>query len=353
MDLSLTQKILLTFSIALVTFIFGALTFRLFRLIFQKRHNEHSHLLDRKFKYSFAALLSAISFYISIQIIDLGDFSYSDYFYKGLHIFFILIIAGFFIKVSEFIREVLLLRHDINQANNLEARKFQTQLVFIHRLVTIFIVLITLSLILMSFEGVRKVGTSILASAGIATLIIGLAAQKSISNLLAGFQIAFTQPIRIDDVVIVEGEWGKVEEISLTYVIVNIWDQRRLVLPISYFLEKPFQNWTRTSADIIGSVFLYLDYNVPLKNIRTRLDELLAETNLWDGRVKAVQVTDSTKSEMEVRILVSASNASNAFDLRCYIREELIQYVQKEFPEALPKQRVEIDANNKDAIRGM
>ena len=190
----------------------------------------------------------------------------------------------------------------------------------------------------------RKIGAGLLTGVGIGRIIIGVAAQKSLGNLLAGFQIAFTQPIRIDDVLIVEGEWGKVEEITLTYVVVNIWDQRRLILPITYFIEKPFQNWTRVSADLLGTVFLYLDYTIPIEPMRQELSRLLNANPLWDKRVNVVQVTDSTKDgAIEVRLLMSASNSSRAFDLRCHVREAMISFIQRNYPESLPKKRLEFE----------
>jgi small-conductance mechanosensitive channel len=172
-------------------------------------------------------------------------------------------------------------------------------------------------------------------------IIIGFAAQKSLSNLLAGFQLAFTQPLRIDDVLIVEGEWGRVEEITLTYVVLNIWDQRRLILPINYFIEKPFQNWTRNTADILGTVFLYLDYTAPLDALRAELTRLLEIDPLWDKRVKVLQVTNASEKTIEVRALMSASSSGNAFDLRCNVREGLITFLQKNHPDSFPVVRLE------------
>jgi small-conductance mechanosensitive channel len=175
---------------------------------------------------------------------------------------------------------------------------------------------------------------------GVGGIIIGFAAQKSLSGFMAGFQIAFTQPIRIDDVLIVEGEWGRVEEITLTYVVLKIWDKRSLVIPINYFIENPFQNWTRSGADLIGTVFLYLDYTVPVDSLRTELDRLLSLTPLWNKETKVIQVTDLTDKTIEVRALVSADNSSKAFDLRCYIREGLLNFVKRNYPETLPALRV-------------
>jgi hypothetical protein len=176
----------------------------------------------------------------------------------------------------------------------------------------------------------------LLTGVGVGGIILGFAAQKSLGNFLAGFQIAFTQPLRIDDVLVVEGEWGRVEEITLSYVVLKIWDQRRLILPINYFVEKPFQNWTRNSADILGTVFIYLDYTMPLDPLRQELTRLLDSDPLWDRRVNVLQVTNASERTMEVRALMSAANSSNAFDLRCHIREGLIRFVQQHYPDSLP-----------------
>jgi len=231
---------------------------------------------------------------------------------------------------------------DLNKEDNLKERKIRTQMQFIRRLLASVIIFITVAIILLSFDNVRKIGAGLLTGVGIGGIIIGFAAQKSLGNLLAGFQIAFTQPIRIDDVLVVEGEWGRVEDITLTYVVLNIWDQRRLILPINYFIEKPFQNWTRTTSEILGTVFLYLDYRTPIDALRTEFDRVLTTTNLWDSRVKGVQVTDAKMNCIEVRILMSARNSSHAFDLRCYVREQLIKFLADNYPESLPLNRVKV-----------
>jgi small-conductance mechanosensitive channel len=189
---------------------------------------------------------------------------------------------------------------------------------------------------------VRQFGTSILASAGIAGIIVGFAAQRSIATLLAGFQIAFTQPIRLDDIVIVENEFARVEDITLTYVVVRTWDLRRLVLPITYFIEQPFQNWTRTSSDILGSVFFHVDYAMPVVALREELDRILAASKYWDGRVKVLQVTDAGERTLQLRALASARDAASAWDLRCEIREKLITFVQQQYPQHLPRTRAEL-----------
>lgn len=233
--------------------------------------------------------------------------------------------------------------YDLNKEDNLKERKVRTQIKFIRKVLGTLIVFITIAVILLSFDNVRKIGAGLLTGVGIGGIIIGFAAQKSLGNLLAGFQIAFTQPIRIDDVLVVEGEWGRVEDITLTYVVLNIWDQRRLILPINYFIEKPFQNWTRSTSEILGTVFLYLDYNTPVDALRTEFERLLGTTKLWDKRVKGIQVTDAKANCMELRVLVSARNSSNAFDLRCYIRENLIKFIRDKYPESLPLNRLVIN----------
>ncbi len=228
---------------------------------------------------------------------------------------------------------------DIKKTDNLRERKIRTQLQFVRKFAIALIIILTFAAILFSFENMRKVGAYLLTSVGVGGIIVGIAAQKSLSNLLAGLQIAFTQPIRIEDVLIVEGEWGRVEEITLTYVVVCIWDQRRLILPINYFIEKPFQNWTRSSADILGTVFIYVDYTLPVEAVRNELTRLLESNALWDKRVNVLQVTDVKEHTMELRALMSAANSSQAFDLRCFVRENLVTFIQQNYPESLPKTR--------------
>jgi small-conductance mechanosensitive channel len=263
---------------------------------------------------------------------------------KILEIALTITFALILVRTINILEDYFYLKYDLNKENNLKERKIRTQLQFVRKFIISLIILITAAIILLSFESMRKIGAGLLTGVGIGGIIIGFAAQKSLGNLLAGFQIAFTQPIRIDDVLIVEGEWGKVEEITLTYVVVNIWDQRRLILPITYFIENPFQNWTRVSADLLGTVFLYLDYAIPIEPMRQELSKLLNANPLWDKRVNVVQVTDSTKDGViEVRFLMSASNSSRAFDLRCHVREAMISFIQRNYPESLPKKRLEFE----------
>ncbi|NJO89490.1 MAG: mechanosensitive ion channel [Chloroflexia bacterium] len=198
-----------------------------------------------------------------------------------------------------------------------------------------------ISVSLLTFSQARTIGLSLLTSAGIFGIIVGFAAQKSLGMILAGIQIAITQPIRLDDVVIVEGEWGRIEEITLTYVVVKIWDERRLVLPVNYFLEKPFQNWTRSNADIIGSIFLYVDYSFPVDSLREILPAMLEGNTDWDKRVLNVQVTNTTEFHKEVRVLLSSPDASKNWDLRTFVREKIIDFVCSSYPESFAKIRVE------------
>ncbi len=229
---------------------------------------------------------------------------------------------------------------DIKASDNLNARRRLTQLTVFQNIADTVIVIVTISVVLMTFDGARAVGTSLLASAGVAGLIIGFAAQKSIGMFLAGIQIAITQPISLDDVVIVEGEWGRIEEITLTYVVVKIWDERRMMLPVTYFLEKPFQNWTRSSADIMGTVFFYVGYDLPVQAIRDFVPEILKDNPNYDGRVFNVQITNSNELYKEMRILVSSSDASKNWDLRTEVREKVIDFIQANYPDCFAKVRL-------------
>lgn len=259
-----------------------------------------------------------------------------------------IMVAIILIRSIKVLEDLFYHKYDLNKEDNLKERKIRTQLQFIRKFVISLIIIITIAIILLSFESMRKIGAGLLTGVGIGGIIIGFAAQKSLGNLLAGFQIAFTQPIRIDDVLIVEGEWGRVEEITLTYVVVSIWDQRRLILPITYFIEKPFQNWTRVSAELLGTVFLYLDYTIPVPVLRTELTRLLNSNPLWDKRVNVVQLTDNKADTVEVRFLISARNSSHAFDLRCFIREEMIAFIRDTYPQCLPKTRLQYPDPNQE-----
>ena len=230
--------------------------------------------------------------------------------------------------------------HPIDLSDNLRARSVVTQVRVLSRSAMVLVVLAGLAAVLMTIPGVRQFGASLLASAGLAGLALGIAAKPVLSNLIAGLQIALAQPIRLDDVVIVKGEWGRVEEITGTYVVVRIWDERRLIVPLNYFIENPFENWTRRTARLIGTVFLWVDYRLPLAPLRMELERLCREAPEWDGRVCVLQVTDASEHAMQLRALVSSADSSRGWDLRCRIREELIAFVQREYPDYLPTTRI-------------
>ncbi len=261
---------------------------------------------------------------------------------KTFEILLTISFAGLLVRSVRILEDYIYHTYDLNKVDNLKERKVRTQIQFIRKIIVVTIIFLTIAIILLSFESMRKIGTGLLTGVGIGGIIVGFAAQSSLGNLLAGFQIAFTQPIRIDDVLVVEGEWGRVEEITLTYVVLKIWDERRLILPINYFIQKPFQNWTRTSADILGTVFLYMDHTAPIDAIREEFERLIVKSSLWDKRVKVVQVTDVKEHTIEIRVLMSSRTSSDAFDLRCYIRENLVTFIQKNYPDSLPRSRNEI-----------
>jgi len=257
------------------------------------------------------------------------------------------------IGMTGVISDVITARYDVTAADNLEAREMHTRARVIRRVLVAVIMVITGSIMLMSIPSIRQIGVTLFASAGVAGLVIGMAARPALSNLIAGLQLAMTQPIRIDDVVIVENEWGWIEEIRSTFVVVRIWDLRRLVVPLSYFLEHPFQNWTRQTSDILGTVFLYTDYTVPVGAIRDELRRVLESDPLWDKKVCGLQVTDAKEQTVELRALMSASDSGKAWDLRCNVREAMLDFLQREYPESLPRVRAELDrrsgvSENKD-----
>jgi small-conductance mechanosensitive channel len=261
---------------------------------------------------------------------------------KLTSIMLIVAVAALLFRAVDIWQRVLLSRFDITAADNLRARQVYTRFHVISRVIYVTIGLFAVAAVLMLFQEVRHVGTSLLASAGIVGIIGGLAAQKTLANVIAGFQIALAQPVREDDVVVVEGEWGRVEEITLTYVIVHIWDDRRLVLPLSYFIEKPFQSWTRTSAAITGSVLLWVDYSFPVEEARKALKEIIEKSPLWDRRFWNLQVSDASEKTIQLRVLATSADSSKSWDLRCEIREKLITFIQQHHPEGLPRLRAEV-----------
>ncbi len=259
-----------------------------------------------------------------------------------LQLIFIAELAWVAVTSVDTLEEVFVHRYDTTQADNARARRVRTQMQVVRRLAIILIVILTLGIMLYSFDNkLAKYGAGLLASAGLASLALAAAAKSSVSNILAGLQIAISESIRIDDVVIVDNEWGWIEEITNTYVVVRIWDWRRLIVPLSYFIEKPFQNWTRQSAALMGTCFLYVDYAVAVEPLREELRRVLESTPLWDTskKVCVLQVTEFNERCMQLRCLMSARNSGELWDLRCYVREKMITYIQEKYPQSLPLQR--------------
>ncbi|MBO9558515.1 MAG: mechanosensitive ion channel [Caulobacter sp.] len=257
-----------------------------------------------------------------------------------LLILFIVLMGWIVLTALDIGAALYMRRFNVDVEDNLLARKHLTQVKILRRACAVVVGLVTVGLALMTIPGVRQWGVSLLAAGGAASLIVGLALQPLLTNLIAGIQIAITQPIRIDDAVIVEKEWGNVEEINATYVVVRLWDWRRMVLPLNYFIQTPFQNWTRESAALIGTAMLYVDHAAPIDRLRAKLEEIAKDSKLWDGKVVNLAVTDVTAQVMEVRCLISARNAGKTFDLRCEVREKMMAFLRDELPEALPRQRL-------------
>ena len=253
-------------------------------------------------------------------------------------------IAWLAILLVDVTADVITGRYRMDVSDNLTARRIQTQFGMLHKVVVFLVVVVALAIILMTFPTIRSIGGSLLASAGLASLIVGLAAKGTLSNLVAGIQIAFTQPFRIGDAVVIENEWGWIEEIGTMFVVVRIWDLRRLVLPLSYFMEHSFQNWTRTSADLLGHCFIYVDYTVPVDPLRDELRRICESSKLWGGKVCVLQVSDCEPTSLQLRALMDARNSGDAWDLRCLVREKMIDFIQKNYPGSLPRYRGEFAA---------
>jgi len=260
---------------------------------------------------------------------------------RCLGLAFICLLGWIAVTALHIAADIYLRRFRLDVEDNLQARTQVTQVRVLLHVLDAVIVLVTVGFALMTFDAVRQFGVTLFASAGVAGIIGGFAARPILANFLAGVQIAVAQPIRIDDAVIVENEWGNVEDITFSYVIVKLWDLRRMIVPLSYFIEKPFQNWTRTGGELIGTVFLYVDHTAPVEAIRKKLMEIASQSKLWNGQVVNLQVSDCKETTIELRALVSANNASAVWDLRCEVREKLIDFLQREHPSALPRRRYE------------
>ena len=333
---------------AIVALIAHLIISKVFRRAFAERHSLLRSIFERVagplrlalVAFALAAVLPSTSF--NPMVIDtLG---------RILLITFIGL-AGWMAHIAmETASGLYLARFQSDSTDNLLARKHVTQVRILKRAAHTLIVMVTVGAALMTFEPVRQYGVSLFASAGVAGLVVGLAARPVLSNLLAGIQIATTQPIRIDDQVVVENENGRIEEITSTYVVIRLWDLRRLIVPLSYFIEKPFQNWTRDSTNLIGTVLLHVDFTAPIERIRAKAMEIVQGSKLWDGQMVKLQVTDAKENTIELRVLASARSHGDAFDLRCEVREKLIDFLQREHPTALPRTRQEVVAPDRQDV---
>ena len=260
----------------------------------------------------------------------------------GVGIALVFAVGFLAVRLTYVFDDVILGRYQLDVSDNLKARRIHTQIQVLRRVTVVLVSLISMAIVLLGFPQVRAAGAGLLASAGVLGIVAGVAARPTATNLVAGLQIAISQPIRVDDVVVVEGRWGRVEQIALTYVVVRLWDLRRLVLPISYFIQNPFENWTRSTADILGWVFLQVDYSTPVDEVRARFEQIVRSSPNWDGKVAVLQVTDVSENSMQLRALMSSPNSSRSWDLQCEVREQLVAYLSTEHPGALPRRRAEL-----------
>ncbi|WP_235523083.1 mechanosensitive ion channel family protein [Cellulomonas sp. Root485] len=296
--------------------------------------------LTRRSRKPMRAVLLVVAVWIALRLsTDPADWTRTAE--HVLLIALIITVAWLVGSLAFVLEDAALQRYRIDVADNRHARRVRTQVQVLRRITVAILVLCAIAAILLTFPSARALGASLLASAGLISIVAGLAAQSSLANVFAGLQLAFTDAIRVDDVVVVADEWGRIEEITLTYVVVHVWDDRRLILPSTYFTTTPFENWTRRAADLLGTVELDVDWEVPVEAMRTELTRLLQDTDLWDRRVGILQVTDAVGGMVRVRALASAVDAPTLFDLRCYVREGLVGWLQREAPQSLPKTRWE------------
>ncbi|GAB7537246.1 mechanosensitive ion channel family protein [Burkholderia sp. 3C] len=288
--------------------------------------------------------LAVLSFlvleFLSLQVAD--ELSHAGGLRTLSAVGLIIALTWLLMRLAAAVGEAIVQANPVDRADNLAARRIHTQARVLARSAMVVVVIVGAGAALMTFPNVRQIGASLLASAGVAGLVAGIAARPVLGNLIAGLQIGLSQPIRLDDVVVIQGEWGRIEEITGTYVSVRLWDQRRLVVPLQWFIENPFQNWTRNSAEIIGTVFLFVDYRTPLEPLRAELSRIVTSAPEWDGRVQVLQVTDATERSIQLRALVSSVDSSLSWDLRCRVREGLIAFLQTHYPDSLPRGRMEL-----------
>lgn len=328
-----------------VTLTLGLVALFILRFVLLKA--VHFFLRSSESKLSFQLLrkhyFPSLTIFLGLFLYDTLAFAYDlEVYDKFLDTAILLSLTWVIAKTIRVVVMIVNRKYDyINARDNIKERSIHTQAIFLEKVLVAMVWIVGVAFALLSYDQVKGLGTKLLASAGIASVVLGFAAQKGLANLIAGFTIAFTQPIRIDDVVIVEGEWGRIEEITMTYVVVKIWDKRRLVLPVTYFTQRPFQNWTRSSSELIGAVVFWADYNLDVERLREDIRPIIEESPYYDGQEWGLQVTDADKDGMQIRILVHAPDASDAWDFRCEIREKALALIQSTQPRALPRLRLE------------
>lgn len=336
---------------ALLGWIVSRIVFAIARRLAKRRLEPLIRTLSQHLKAPLAWALPLVGVAAALATVDIPPHV------SGLlsHVTALLLIAAaawIAVRLIDVLGDVLAARYVSEGADSLRARKVQTKFTVLRGIGAALITLIALGLMLLTFPGVRVLGAAVFASAGAAGIVLGIAAKPVLGNLLAGVQIALAQPIRLEDAVVVEGESGWVEEITMTYVVVRIWDQRRLVLPLSYFIENPFQSWTRHGTDLLGTVFIYADYAVPVEALRAELFRILQASKLWDRKAWSLVVTELTERVVQLRATVSAANSGSLFDLRCLVREQLVLFLQRNYPASLPRTRVVTDTTPQKLVTG-
>ncbi len=331
---------LLGASIAIVGSVLAVvIVYWLLSIVSKRRRARHLALLISTTRKSAIALSIAISGTESIRFAPL---TWRSGLNSVARIAVILTIVWIIVNVLAVVSSMVIERFDITATDNRDARRAVTQVGLIHRVISITVIIIGILVSLTTLPAVRTFGTTVLASAGILGIIAGIAGQSTLGNMIAGIQIAFSGALRIGDVVVVQAQWGTIETITLTYVVVKIWDERRLVMPVSYFVNTPFENWTRDSSRILGTVLIYVDYSISIDDLRKELISYVGEHPLWDKRVVTLQVVDSTERTIQIRALVSAATSGDSWNLRCDVREHLISYLRSASPESLPRVRIDV-----------
>ncbi|NAZ85026.1 mechanosensitive ion channel family protein [Kineococcus indalonis] len=339
---SLSSSVWLTLAVAAASAAVAVLAGELLALVVRRlgRHHDVLARVAQRGRRPLAGLLGTVAVQVSLNVYT-GPAAWRAPTFFVLKMAVVAFVAWLAVVAANVVQDVVLRRYRIDVQDNLRARQRRTQVTLVKRLVVALIVVVAAAAVLLTIPGARGVGTSVLASAGLLSVVAGLAAQTSLANVFAGLQIAFTDGLRVDDAVVVEGEFGNVEDVTLTYVVVRLWDQRRMILPSTYFTSTPFENWTRSSADLTGTVDFDVDWNLPVARVREHVERHVRAHPLFNGEVLAVQVTDARGSFVSFRVLVSANSSGELFDLRCAVREEVVGLLQREHPEALPKVRVE------------